>query len=332
MVQRHTLVHAPTPVEQFVRWKRNYGITTMKEYRCIGCYAHLVASDAATHCTCPHCGYTAKLVMPDVQIEPISHIPFVVTQRQALKNCELALRKENRLPEETSFADSITSAQGIFLPCWLRSGEVEFDFSFDVDDGELVRNRTYGNERRAGRLAFSKVPASGCAQVSDEVMGSLGAYNLRALKPFSDKALSNFVTEPFTTRDTQSNDCIDRRFKDLALLMCDEHVTCSWEHAKPKYYYSCAVVFYAKSERALLPMWLLTLSLNGKKHLVAVNGQTGAVAPNAQGKKELQSKHRAVVVSYRRNLPEDALTFTLRESRLGPCQETNRWPPRNYRL
>ena len=79
-------------------------------------------------------------------------------------------------------------------------------------------------------------------------------------------------------------------------------------------------------------MWLLAISPNGKKHVAAINGQTGAAALDARGKKELQSKRRAVVVSYRRDLPEDALTFTLRESRLGPCQETNRWPPRNYRL
>ena len=102
----------------------------MKEYRCTSCYAHLLASDATLHCTCPHCGTKAKLVMTNGQIEPISYVPFVVRQRQAIKNYELALRKEARLPEGPSFAESIVSAQGVFVPCWLKSGEVEFDFSF----------------------------------------------------------------------------------------------------------------------------------------------------------------------------------------------------------
>ena len=303
----------------------------MKEYRCTSCYAHLLASDATLHCTCPHCGTKAKLVMTNGQIEPISYVPFVVTQRQALKNYELALKKEARLPEGPSFAESIVSAQGVFVPCWLKSGEVEFDFSFEVDDGSpLMRDRMFGNERRAGRLAFSRVPASGCAQVSDEVLGSLGAYNLRALKPFSDKALLDYVTEPFTTSGTRSNDCIERRLKDLTLIVCESNVmsTSGWKHAKPKHYYSRAVVFCTKPERVLLPMWLLVTSNSGKKSLAAVNGQTGTVALGAQGKEHAESRHRNVVLSYKKALSEDALTITLREPRLGPSQETDRWPPR----
>ena len=42
----------------------------------------------------------------------------------------------------------------------------------------------------------------------------------------------------------------------------------------------------------MLPMWLLAISLNDKKHVAAINGQTGAVALDARGKKYLQSKRR----------------------------------------
>ena len=55
---------------------------------------------------------------------------------------------------------------------------------------------------------------------------------------------------------------------------------------------SYSVVFYAKPESAMLPMWLLAISLNDKKHVAAINGQTGAVALDARGKKYLQSKRR----------------------------------------
>ena len=43
---------------------------------------------------------------------------------------------------------------------------------------------------------------------------------------------------------------------------------------------------------AFLPMWLLAISLNGKKHVAAINGQIGAAALDARGKKDLQSKRR----------------------------------------
>lgn len=306
----------------------------MNEYRCTSCYARLIASDAATDCSCPHCGAKAKLVMQNTQVEPISYVPFVVSQRQAIKNCELELKKEARLPEGFPFAESVFCAQGVFVPCWLKSGEVEFDFSFDVDDGNPLRkDRMTGYERRAGRLAFSKVPASGSVHVSDEMLGSLGTYNLRTLKPFCDKALLGFVTEPFTTSGTHTNECIERRLKDVALAKCegDSVRGYNWKNATPRHYYSRAVVFFAKPERALLPVWLLTLSLNGRNCHAAVNGQTGAAALDDQSKGRAESMHRAVVLSYKRSLAEDALTITLREPRLGPCQETDRWPERKSR-
>ncbi|MBR3225785.1 MAG: hypothetical protein IKF78_10755 [Atopobiaceae bacterium] len=130
----------------------------MKDYRCTGCYAHLFASEDAAQRICPHCGAKTKLVMSNSQIESISYVPFIVTRRQALKNYSLALRNEARQAKESSLAESVVSAQGVFVPCWLKSGEVDFDFSFDVHDGEpLMRNRTTGNERRAGRIAFSSI-------------------------------------------------------------------------------------------------------------------------------------------------------------------------------
>lgn len=137
---------------------RDCKATVMKDYRCTGCYAHLFASEDAAQRICPHCGAKTKLVMSNSQIESISYVPFIVTRRQALKNYSLALRNEARQAKESSLAESVVSAQGVFVPCWLKSGEVDFDFSFDVHDGEpLMRNRTTGNERRAGRIAFSSI-------------------------------------------------------------------------------------------------------------------------------------------------------------------------------
>ena len=332
---RETSPPSPLLVLLYVWRLRNREAKAVKEYRCTSCHARLIAGDVATDCTCPHCGAKAKLVMQNSQVKPISYVPFVVTRRQAIKNCELGLKKEARLPEGFPFAESVVCAQGIFVPCWLKSGEVDFDFSFDVDDGNPLReDRMTGYERRAGRLAFSRVPVSGSAYVSDEVLGSLGTYNLRPLKPFSDKALVGFVTEPFTTSGTRSNELVERRLKDVALSKCegDSVRGYSWKNASPRHCYSRAVVFFAKPERALLPAWLLTLSLNGRNRYVAVNGQTGVVAWDDQSKGRAESMHRAVVLSYKRGLTEDALTIALSEPRLGPCQETDRWPERKSRL
>ena len=76
-------------------------------------------------------------------------------------------------------------------------------------------------------------------------------------------------------------------------------------------------------------MWLLLISLNGKRSLVVVNGQTGMVAFDAQGNEQAESRHSAVVMSYKKAYVHDAPTFTIREPRLGPSQETDRWPPLN---
>ncbi len=250
-------------------------------YTCPNCGAGVICDSLTASTRCHFC-HTPVILTGRLsgEYKPNAIIPFSTTREQAEKAFREYCRRKILLPRGFRSEAQIQNITPLYVPYWLKSGEVEARLQAE---GKRVRSwragdRIYTNTKifditRAGSMEFQRVPCDGSKRIDDSMMEAIEPFNYTGLKPFSMSYLSGCGAEKYDVSSDEAGKRIDKRISDAAVEVLRADITG----------YSTVTeigrrVSYRKQEisYAMLPVWFLNYTYKGKDYPFAMNGQTGA--------------------------------------------------------
>ena len=154
-----------------------------------------------------------------------------------------------------------------------RSADYEGLISTTYTRGDYrITETQHYDVRRAGSIAFEKVPVDASSKMPDGHMDSIEPYDYTGLKPFSTAYLPGFLADKYDVTVDQSRERADERCKRTLSAALQDSV---------EGYETCMPVDEdlglerGKVHYALMPVWMLNTKWQGKDFLFAMNGQTG---------------------------------------------------------
>ena len=126
--------------------------------------------------------------------------------------------------------------------------------------------------RRAGSIAFEKIPVDASSKMPDDYMDSIEPYDYAELRPFSTAYLPGFLADKYDVSVEDSRERADKRCAGslVSALECTVSGYTSCDETSRDIHLKRGKVHYA-----LLPVWILNTRWEGKDFLFAMNGQTG---------------------------------------------------------
>lgn len=264
----------------------------MKVYNCPSCGAELICDSSTGATSCPYCGNPT--IVPGQftrSLKPNYVIPFKIDKDAAIQALKNHYKGKYFLPGTFTSENHLQEIKGVYVPFWMFDGEANASATYTAtistvhksDDEEITRT-SYYSVKRAGNMAFEKIPVDASTKMPDDYMDSIEPYDYKELKEFSTAYLPGFLADKY---DVTVEACWDR-----ADERCELTIKAALRNSVTGYQTCIPQREWVNMERgkvhyALLPVWLLSTKWNGRNFLFAVNGQTGKTVgdlPVSKGK------------------------------------------------
>ncbi len=247
----------------------------MRAYSCSTCGAEILCDQNTAATRCPYCDNTTVIeAQLSGAVKPDVVIPFAFTKEQAMEKYKGYYEKRKLIPKDFLSGSRVEEIQGVYVPFWLYDGSVSIDAEFEAadvtDNGTEIIRKIYKADRR-GNIAFENVPADASKRMPDDIMDSVEPFDFGQLKPFSMTYMPGFLAERF---DVEGDDDLERAEKRVT-NSAKQKTRATVRHDEVTETRGDYKVNYTKKKYALLPIWYLTTSWNGKQWNFAMNGQTG---------------------------------------------------------
>lgn len=252
----------------------------MKAYSCPSCGAELICDATTAATSCPYCGNPT--VVPGQfsgALKPEFVIPFKLSKEDAVAALKKHYQGKPFLPRAFTNTNHIQEIKGVYVPFWMFDGEAEgsadyeglISTTYTRGDYRITETQHY-DVRRAGSIAFEKVPVDASSKMPDDHMDSIEPYDYTGLKPFSTAYLPGFLADKYDVSVEDSRDRADSRCT-ATLEAALRGNTGEYDTCLPRG--QSIRLRRGKVHYALLPVWMLHTKWNGKDFLFAMNGQTG---------------------------------------------------------
>jgi len=249
-------------------------------HTCSTCGAEIVCDQATVATNCPYCGNVMIASDTLAGHQPQYVIPFDVERAQAMEIMGRHVTHKFYLPRD--FSAELQHIQGVYVPFYLFSGEVEGWADYrgetdhevgDKDHRETIT--TYSNVYRAAEAEFVRVPVDGSSKMPDTHMDAIEPFHYDKLTEFNAAYLAGYLAE---ISDEDEEECLDRaktrcvntfehRLERDAVRHVDRVVRRDHE----------TNVALSDVETTLLPVWLMHCTWEAEEMLFAINGQTGKI-------------------------------------------------------
>ena len=257
----------------------------VRTFHCESCGAELVADETTVSMTCPYCGNPAVLVGKFANVrKPDYVIPFRLQKEQAVEKLRQYYRGKKLLPGSFARDNQVKKIQGIYVPFWLFSGNVDADVAFEGQNSEThregdfeVTRTAHYDIRRSGNVAFSRIPVDGSSRMTDDLMDSVEPYDYSQLKTFAYEYLPGYAADKY---DVEAQDCAKRADLRAANSAVEEMRNTVSGYQEVIERSRSTRVHRAKPEYAMMPVWMLHSKWNGKDFCFAMNGETGKMTGN----------------------------------------------------
>ncbi|WP_295151583.1 hypothetical protein [uncultured Ruminococcus sp.] len=247
----------------------------MRAYSCNTCGAEIICDENTAATRCPYCDNTTVIeAQLTGAVKPDLVIPFAFTKQQAMEKYKSYYEKRKLLPKDFLASNRVEEIQGVYVPFWLYDGSVSIDAEFEGVDKEETSTeiiRKFYKADRRGTIGFENVPADASKRMPDDIMDSVEPFTFSELKPFSMIYMPGFLAERFDVEGDDDLQRAEKRVVNTAKSKTKETVKHNEVTEKRGDY----KVNYTKKKYAMLPVWYLTTSWNGKQWNFAMNGQTG---------------------------------------------------------
>lgn len=249
-------------------------------YSCQSCGGQVLGDETLAASACPFCGNPVIMKQQFAgDLKPDLVVPFKLNKEAAKSAFEQHLTKKRLLPKVFRSENHIDEIKGIYVPFWIYDADVYANVRFHG-----TRTRAWSDFKynyietshysviRGGNLGFEDIPIDGSTKMDDAMMESLEPFDLSEAVSFQTAYLSGYFADRY---DVSAEDSIPRatariRTSTEAVLRnaVEGYSTLTWESGNLQ-------TERSDSKYALLPVWILNTTWNGKKYTFAMNGQTG---------------------------------------------------------
>lgn len=252
----------------------------MSVYLCNSCGGEIVCDNTTSATHCPFCGnpviITGKLTG---SLRPDCVIPFKLDKEAAKAAFADHLKGKKLLPKAFRTDNHIDEIKGVYVPFWLFDTDSNARITYRAtkvhtwsDDRYNYTDTRFYSVTRDGSVRFENIPVDGCSKIPNDLTESLEPFDFSQAEDFQTAYLSGYMADKY---DVSSEECAsianervrrstESEFASTVLgyaTVCPESVNIQLANGKKKY--------------ALLPVWLMTTTWNGKQYIFAMNGQTG---------------------------------------------------------
>ena len=247
---------------------------------CSTCGAEIVCDQATVATNCPYCGNVMIASDTLAGRQPQLVIPFTVDRPHAEQIMGRYVVGKWYLPGD--FAAELKHIQGVYVPFYLFSGEVEgwarYRGETDHTTGDKDNRHTYttySDVYREGEAEFVRVPVDGSSKMPDTHMDAIEPFNYQELTEFNAGYLAGYLAE---VSDEDVDECLSR-----AETRCANTFESKLEHDALRHVDRVSrkdhstVVDLTRVETTMLPVWLLHSTWENNEMLFAINGQTGRI-------------------------------------------------------
>ncbi|MCM1578256.1 MAG: transposase [Ruminococcus sp.] len=249
-------------------------------YSCSSCGAEITGDRSLAASFCPYCGNT--VVMSDRlegMLRPDYVIPFGIDKAAAVAKFKDFCKGKPLLPGSFVSSGRIDKIEGLYVPYWLFDANVRGQASFRAERIHTCREGNYQVTRtahymlyREGSMEFEHVPVDGTSKLGADVTEAVEPYDMHGAREFSKAYLSGFLADRYDVPEDMAKPRADERIRQSMLSSLKN--TCigytGVRSTRQSVSSSGGKIVYA-----LMPIWLMTVTYNGKKYTFAMNGQTG---------------------------------------------------------
>lgn len=249
-------------------------------YVCKSCGGEIACDENTAATSCPYCGNPVVLMGQLAgDLKPDAVIPFKLDKNAAKAALKAHYEGKRLLPKVFKEENHIDEIKGIYVPFWLFDAKAKANMRYRAtkvrawsDDKYDYTETSYFAVSRGGEIAFEKVPADGSSQMPDDLMESLEPYDYNDLVDFQTAYLAGFLADKYDVDEKASEERANARIRESTQAMVDRTVKGYSTVIKEA---GSIRLTDTKVRYALLPVWLLSTSWNGKNYLFAMNGQSG---------------------------------------------------------
>lgn len=249
-------------------------------YSCSSCGAQITGDKSLAASFCPYCGNTVVMNNRlEGMLRPDYIITFKVDKQAAVSKFKAFCKGKPLLPGGFISGGRIDKIEGLYVPYWLFDAGVKGQVRFR---GERVHTHREGDYRvtrtkhymlyREGAMDFEHVPVDGTSKLGGEITEAVEPFDMNGAREFTKAYLSGFLADRY---DVEQEACkpraAERIKKSLTSALANTCMGYSGVHPVGQ----SLTVSNGRIAYALLPMWLMTVSYNGKSYTFAMNGQTG---------------------------------------------------------
>lgn len=264
----------------------------MRVYSCPSCGAELICEETTAATSCPYCGNNA-IVSEQFRgaLKPDYVLPFQLSKDEAVKALKEHYGKKLFLPRAFSGGNHLEEVKGIYVPFWLVDGEADADCAYHGTRSHIRREGDYRvtitehfHVRRAGTVAFERVPVDGSRKMPDAYMDAIEPFDYSKLRPFSTAYLPGYLADKYDVSAEESMSRAETRCRNSAKAAMRADIL-GYETLVPVG--ERVQLRRGKVHYALMPVWTLHTRWQGKDYLFMVNGQSGKLVgdlPVSKGK------------------------------------------------
>ena len=252
----------------------------MAVYSCKSCGAQIVTDATTAASKCPYCD-NPIVMMGNLKgdLKPDLIIPFKLDKKAAKAEYTKHLSGKKLLPSVFSNQNHIDEIKGVYVPYWIFDSKAEASMKYNCT---TVKTHTEGDYRvtetqhyvvvRGGSLEFENIPVDGSKKMDDKLTESLEPFDLSQAVPFQTAYMAGYMADRYDVSAEDDAERVNARVKNSTARTFAESVK---GYSSVEIESSSINLKNGTARYALLPVWVLNTSWNGKNYIFAMNGQTG---------------------------------------------------------
>ena len=268
---------------------------SLREYVCKSCGGEIVSDENTAATACPFCGNPVVMMgrLSD-SLKPDLVIPFQLDKKAAKEALMRHYKGKVLLPKVFMDENHIDEIKGVYVPFWLFDADADANLRYR---GTRIRRwsdahynyteTSYYAIIRGGRIGFSQVPVDGSSKMADDLMESIEPFDLSQAVDFQTAYLAGYLADKYDVDSAQS---IQRANERIRQSTADAFASTVHGYATVMPQASSIRLNNGSIKYALLPVWLLNTTWNGKTYTFAMNGQTGKMVGDLPMDKGLAAK------------------------------------------
>ena len=252
----------------------------MRVYVCKSCGGEIVGDENLASSSCPFCS-NPIVIMGNLSgtLKPDIVIPFKLDKEAAKAGLTKHVAGKKLLPKVFKDHNHIDEIKGMYVPFWLFDADADANIRYKAtrvrswsDSSYYYTETSFYSVIRAGLIGFSSVPVDGSKRIPDDLMESIEPFDLKEAVDFQTAYLAGHLADKYDVNAEESVPRANERIKKSTEL---EFASTVKGFASVTAESSNINLSNGKAKYALLPVWFLNTTWNGKQYNFAMNGQTG---------------------------------------------------------